>query len=117
MEYAAAPSVGFVRAVEDAFGARYTFRYGGGLPAFRVQSYSVIASAAWYGADLYVVHEGRPDPARALRWIQVVRTFGPARSERSFVDNGGRANPFLPTDEKYRFTRLSIERTRASSAG
>jgi hypothetical protein len=91
-EYAAAPSVGFVRTVEDAFGARYTFRYGGALPAFRVQSYSVFASAASYGADLYVIHEGGPDPGRSLRWIQVVRTSG-----RSFVDNGGRANPFLPT--------------------
>ena len=91
-EYAAAPSVGFVRAVEDAFGGSYTFRYGGGLPAFRVQSYSVIASPSSYGAELYVVHEGGPDPARALRWIQVVRT-----PDGSFVDNGGRANPFLPT--------------------
>jgi hypothetical protein len=91
-EYAAAPSVGFVRTVEDAFGGFYTFRYGGGLPAFRVQSYSVVTSPSSYGAELYVVHEDGPDPALALRWIQVVRTPG-----RSFVDNGGRANPFLPT--------------------
>lgn len=90
--YAAAPSVDFVHLVEAAFGVRYGFRYAGGLPAdgsFRVRSYSVTPN----GAELYVVYDGDPDPARALRWIQVVRpSTGPA-----FVDNGGRANPFLPT--------------------
>ena len=56
-EYAAAPTVEFVRTVEAAFGARYSFRYAGGLPAgggFRVRSYSVAASHL----DLYVVYDG-----------------------------------------------------------
>jgi hypothetical protein len=98
LAYAAAPSVDFVHHVEAAFGARYVFRYAGGLPAdgsLRVRSYSAFATGAppVYGADLYAVYEGDPDPARALRWIQVVRpSSGPV-----FVDNGGRANPFLPT--------------------
>jgi hypothetical protein len=86
-EYAAAPTVEFVRTVEAAFGTRYSFRYAGGLPAgggFRVRSYTVTGSRV----DLYVVYDGEPDPAVALRWIRVCD---------GAVDNGGRANPFLPT--------------------
>jgi hypothetical protein len=86
-EYAAAPTAEFVRTVEAAFGTRYAFRYAGGLPAgggFRVRSFSVDGSRL----DLYVVYDGDPDPAVTLRWIHV---------SDGVVDNGGRANPFVPT--------------------
>ncbi|MFF5205905.1 hypothetical protein [Streptosporangium sp. NPDC000396] len=103
------PDINFRQTLAGAFGAYYSFRYVGGFRGrheFDVQSYSVFADQATedspglsYGADLYVVYDPdlrRGDPAvhDTLRWIQVVRRFGPAGLPESYVDNAGRPNPF-----------------------
>jgi hypothetical protein len=70
-----------------------------------VQCYSVFAKPGQIGigAELYVVYEPgvrRGDPAAQARlgWIQVARWSGPgAPSRASYVDDGGRPNPFFMT--------------------
>jgi hypothetical protein len=100
--YEDSPGIEFRQALAQAWGARFSFRYVGGLPsgaAFVVESYSAwagktigpISGEAW-GADLYVVyrtgHRGEhPAVNSDLQFIQVI-------GAGSFVDNAGRANPF-----------------------